>query len=179
MADPFEPLFNLEHKYYNIGYRRGRSDGLCQSRLEARVFGIEKGFEKFVEMGDLLAQARILEARLPQPSSRAMAVTDDEPSRELDSSRSDEQERGFSPLPDTPQLRRHIQTLLGLLDPSAYSTQNTPDAVLDVDDRIKKAHSKLKIIERLTGEDFTGEPQKKRGSAVSKQTDNMEDFGRI
>ncbi|KAI9671787.1 MAG: hypothetical protein M1831_003315 [Alyxoria varia] len=179
MADPFESLFNLEDRYYNIGYRRGRSDGLRQSQLEARVFGIEKGFQKFVEMGELLAKARILEARLLKPSTRAMASKDEEISSQHNAARPDEQEHGLLPLPDTPQLRKHIHTLLGMVDPAAYSTENTPDAVSDIDDRIKKAHAKLKIIERLTGEDCTDEPQKKRASAPSKQTDNMEDFGRI
>src|SRR5271156_4071878 len=52
-SDPFDDLLSLEDRFYNEGFQLGTTDGVKAGRIEGRVFGLEKGFEKYVEMGIL------------------------------------------------------------------------------------------------------------------------------
>lgn len=51
--DILSSLLNLEDKYHAEGYAAGVSDGSRAGRIEGRTFGLEKGFEKFTELGRL------------------------------------------------------------------------------------------------------------------------------
>ena len=134
-SDPFDELFGLEDKYYQEGYDQGFQDGLHQSRLEARVFGIEKGYEKFIEMGRLGAKARLWFIELQQAfvpgQSRAMTLRDA-------GARS--------------RLKKHLDVLLALVDLSTLSTANTDETVSIFDDRLKRAQAKCKVISRMIEE---------------------------
>lgn len=123
MDDPFDDLFNLEDRYYDEGYAQGFADGQKQSRLEAKLFGIEKGFEKFVVMGKLQAKARVWHSQL---SSETVSS-------------------------DQLRLLKHISVFQALVDPATLLNANTDDAVADFDDRLKRAQAKERIIERLLG----------------------------
>ncbi len=56
-------------------------------------------------------------------------------------------------LPSNPRLERNIRSLLALLEPGTLSVENTDEAVNDFDDRLKAARGKVKIIEKMVGED--------------------------
>jgi len=167
-TDPFDSLFSLEDQYYDEGYEEGRCDGLQQSELEARLFGIEKGFEKFVMMGKLQARAKIWAARLPnQATFNAISSNKDVVT--------------LPRLSANPRLEKHITTLQELVDLTTLSIANTDDDVGDFDERVRRAQAKVKIIERMIGEEdveSNGEARYQNATAVnSTATKNMEDFG--
>ncbi|KAL9083531.1 MAG: hypothetical protein Q9159_005723 [Coniocarpon cinnabarinum] len=145
--DPFDELFNLEDKYYQEGYEQGRRDGAGQSRLGARIFGIEKGYEKYIEMGRIQARARVWSEDL-----RIAAQTSTDEVRGTSS-------KVHQTLQD-PALRsrlaKHVDVLTALVDPTTLSTQNTDDAVSDFDDRIKRAQAKCKVVERMLRDEGDG-----------------------
>lgn len=174
-TDPFDSLFSLEDQYYEEGYQEGRRDGLQQSELEARLFGIEKGFEKFVMMGKLQARAKLYEARLPKTTTKHSGEDVD-----ITVKGESESTKRMSSLPilsGNPRLEKHVSTLLELVDSTTLSTANTDDAVGDFDERLRRAQAKIKIIERMIGEedpDGNNEPINAVNPAAAK---NMEDFG--
>lgn len=164
--DPFDSLLSLEDQYYDEGYREGHRDGLQQSELEARLFGIEKGFEKFVTMGKLQARAKIWAARLPQKKDKG------------------DDAKGVRSLPllaANPRLEKHTSTLLDLVDPTTLSIANTDDDVGDFDERLRRAQAKIKIIERMIGEEDLENGSKADSQSTTAvnlgAAGNMEDFG--
>jgi Essential protein Yae1, N terminal len=148
--DIFDAALNIEDTSYADGYAQGVSDGSHAGRVEGRIFGLEKGFEKFLEMGRLHGQARIWDARLPAATGSNSSETGNDQS--TSEANAEETKSGLIPLPANPRLEKHIQSLLQLTDRSELSTTNDEDSVEDFDDRVKRARSKVKVIERLVGE---------------------------
>ena len=107
--------------------------------MQARLFGIEKGYEKFMEMGELQAKAWAwsddIHVRLSnaQQEQKPVSSTD----------------QSFA---SRDRIMKHMEILHTLLDPSTVSFENTDDAVSTFDDRLKRAHAKCKVITRLLGE---------------------------
>jgi hypothetical protein len=64
-TDPFDDLLTLEDTLYTAAYDLGVSDGAHAGRIEGRIFGLEKGFEKFAELGQLHGRSVIWGSRLP------------------------------------------------------------------------------------------------------------------
>lgn len=169
MDDPFDDLLNLEEKYYEEGYEKGYADGLKQSRVEAKLFGIEKGYEKFIVMGKLQARAYVWAARLVEHQP-------EDPSKEAPH---ENYSMKLPPLQNKARLEKHITTLLALVDSSTLSRANTDDAVGDFDDRLKRAQAKEKVIERIIGEDASGGKVLSGGpNTGSSVAGDMESFGR-
>ncbi|KAE9968944.1 hypothetical protein BLS_005606 [Venturia inaequalis] len=200
--DIFDSLFHLEDSYYNEGYRLGVEDGSRAGRTEGRVFGLEKGFEKFLEMGQLNGRACVWAARMTQqaaterkslepdslPKVASQSITD-----RTDASKSLPEESLRVPsFQSNSRLEKHISTLYALSEPESLSTENTEETVSDFDDRFKRALSKAKVIENIVREkesdmddDETDiNPQnggkKRAGVQITKAAaaeKNMEDFG--
>jgi len=166
-ADPFQDLFSLEDKYFREGHALGVADGARSGRVEGRIFGLERGFDKFAAMGRLAGQAAVWEARL---SKRPQAEN-------KNASESQSGEVHVPSIPSNARLQKHVQTLSALTEADSLSTQNTEDAVSDFDDRFKRAEGKTKVIQSILGESSvatdavptTKRPQRKADS-------NMEDF---
>ena len=153
----FDEVLGLEEQFYADGHQQGMSDGIKAGRIEGRTFGLEKGFEKYVEIGRLYGKSITWASRIPQFHSNPVTSTmtaqpqttqDKIPS--LDS---------MSPiplklpnLPSNARLSKHIKTLHALAESESLSTENTEEAVADFDDRCKRAQAKAKIIERMAGE---------------------------
>ena len=169
-SDPFDDLLSLEDKFYKEGYDLGVSDGERAGRVEGRLFGLEKGFEKYAAMGRLHGRAIIWAGRLPEVKSPAdvemkggekkSATTSFEtlsPQGGQDGPDSEGVSHKMPNLPANPRLESHIRTLYALTEPESLSTENNEDSVSDFDDRLKRAEGKMKIIERLTGEVVYGE----------------------
>ena len=169
-SDPFDDLLSLEDKFYKEGYDLGVSDGERAGRVEGRLFGLEKGFEKYAAMGRLHGRAIIWAGRLPEIKAPAdvemrggenkRAETSIEtlfPQGGQDGPASEEASHKMHSLPANPRLESHIRTLYALTEPESLSTENNEDSVSDFDDRLKRAEGKIKIIERLTGEAVSGE----------------------
>jgi len=133
--DPFDSLLSLEQQYHTEGYNLGYADGSKAGRIEGRVFGLEKGFEKFAELGRLNGRAAVWQARLPSESSK-----DSDGEIEL------------GQLSGSDRLRKHVRRLGELTDPEDLSTENSEEAVQDVDERVKDAKAKATLISRIVGE---------------------------
>ena len=169
-SDPFDDLLSLEDKFYKEGYDLGVSDGERAGLVEGRLFGLEKGFEKYAAMGRLHGRAEIWAGRLPEIKSRVDVESKDGEKENATTSVENVSAQGgqdepaskgasckLHSLPANPRLESHIRTLYALTEPGSLSTENTEDSVSDFDDRLKRAEGKIKIIERLTGEVVSGE----------------------
>lgn len=132
--DPFELLLNLETTYETNGYDDGFRDGKMQAYNSAMFFGIEKGFEKFAPMTHLRAKAETWARQ------NNVMTTDDMRTKDPVSS-------------TNPRIEKHIKTLLALTDLLSLSTANTDEAVGDFDERLKRAQAKVKVLERVLGEE--------------------------
>ena len=168
-SDPFDDLLSLEDKFYKEGYDLGVSDGERAGRVEGRLFGLEKGFEKYAAMGKLHGRAIIWAGRLPEIESKddvgskggeekGARISIDTLSTQggQDEPASKGAYKAHS-LPTNPRLEGHIRTLYALTEPGSLSTENSEDSVSDFDDRLKRAQGKMKILEKLTGEVISGE----------------------
>ncbi|KAF2491006.1 hypothetical protein BU16DRAFT_422851, partial [Lophium mytilinum] len=161
--DPFVDVLDLEETYYQEGYALGVEDGSRAGRIEGRVFGLEKGFEKFAAMGLLHGKATVWSSRIPGPKrepERSLVnpkeLTESSRHAAPDGQSSSEQakavQNGLLPLPENPRLAKHVTTLHALTELPTFSTANTEDAVADFDDRFKRAGAKAKVIDRILGE---------------------------
>lgn len=133
----FDEVLSLEEGFYSHGLEEGKVDGVKAGRIEGRTFGLEKGFEKYVESGRLYGKSLVWANRLPKAAPKP---TEHTPSRHL------------PPLAEQQRLLKHVKVLHALSESGSLSTENTEDAVSDFDDRFKRSQGKVKIIERLTGE---------------------------
>lgn len=68
--DPFDSLFSLEETFYKEGYELGLADGKRAGLIEGRLTGLERGFEKFTQMGRLHGKCVIWAGRLPNSNNR-------------------------------------------------------------------------------------------------------------
>jgi hypothetical protein len=157
--DIFDAALNLEDTSYSEGYALGHSDGSKAGLIEGRAFGLEKGFEKFLEMGRLHGRAVVWGARIPAKTSIATPLVPLAASVSLEASGSGgstaataEKTPHVPLLAANARLEKHIHTLWALTEAKQVITLNTEEAVSEVDDRIKRATSKAKVIERIAGE---------------------------
>ncbi|KAL9004863.1 MAG: hypothetical protein Q9188_002324 [Gyalolechia gomerana] len=200
-SDPLEELFELENTFYNEGYDLGVQDGSRAGRIEGRLFGLEKGFEKYITMGKVHGRSVIWSGRLSssdetQKSSiiidqQTEASAADRPSKKS----SDTHESRYGPeepsaqefsvslpqIPYNPRLEKHLRSLYALTEPASLSTENSEDAVSEFDDRLKRAEGKVKIIEKLVGEEPVGDDrsnvsEKQRSNRAQTGDDGIEDI---
>ncbi|KAL8691181.1 MAG: hypothetical protein Q9218_003531 [Villophora microphyllina] len=172
-SDPFETVLDLEDTFYKEGHDLGVQDGQRTGLVEGRLFGLEKGFEKYATIGRFHGISTIWSARLsPAPRNpESDKVREDHgalPTNSLNrQSPAQDGERRNAPnvpvevstllsrIPYNARLEKHIRTLYALTEPASLSTDNNEEAVSDFDDRLKRAKGKTKIIENLLGEEFT------------------------
>ena len=160
--DPFNSLLTLEDDFYKQGYDLGVSDGSRAGLIEGRLFGLEKGFEKYASMGKLHGRAVIWTGRLPTTSDTLVSVRQD--ASAVDTKTNEESMkpeiesvtgRARAPgLPANTRLEKHVRTLYALTEPESLSTANDEDSVSGFDERFNRAIGKFKVIEKLT--DKTG-----------------------
>lgn len=70
--DAFDSLFSLEETFYKEGYELGLADGKRAGLIEGRLTGLERGFEKFAQMGRLHGKCVVWAGRLPNSRSRGI-----------------------------------------------------------------------------------------------------------
>jgi len=160
-----DSLLNLEDDFYTSGHAQGLQDGLRQSRFESRVFGVEQGFQKGIVIGRLQARAKLWSARLGVPQEKEIHT---------DAAAEDAQ-KTLPPLKAQERLQKtlekHVERLLAYVDPSTLSPANTDDDVAEFDDRLKKALAKVKVIERMIGENEDNHLDTNSGKPAMKMTD--------
>ncbi len=151
-SDPFDAVLQLEDGLYAEGYALGRHDGALAGRQEGRAVGLETGFDKFMEMGRLAGKAAVWTAVASRSRSTSVvpAVSSETENQAnnagLDSTEFDAQTMSVS------RLQKHLQTLHDLTNPATLSTTNKASVVEDVDNRLKRAAAKARVVERILGE---------------------------
>ena len=152
-TDPFDDLLELENNYYTEGYDAGVADSTYAGIIEGKAFGIEKGYEKALDLGMLHGRALIWQERLrPRAEMSTGAKGENLPSNDLVSSRLVQIFRKLQPLPDGGRLRRHVEGLHATSDTAHIAKDNSEEAVTEFDDRIAKSKAKAKIIANIAGE---------------------------
>ena len=169
--DPFDSLLILEDTFYKEGHDLGVSDGKRAGLIEGRLFGLEKGFEKYASMGELYGRAVMWTGRLPisrdipvppVPDTREASAADKKicespsvPESNRDVRPQVEELPGRTSVPGlaaNKRLEKQIRTLYALTEPESLSTDNDEISVSEFDDRFNRAEGKIKVIEKLTGE---------------------------
>ncbi|KAL2757971.1 hypothetical protein ACRALDRAFT_207201 [Sodiomyces alcalophilus JCM 7366] len=178
ISDPFDDVLNLEDRFYNEGYEQGSRDGIQAGKIEGRSVGIAQGFDKFLESGRAYGKSLVWANRIHLSSSSSRPSTSATPGSQspLPSSSNSpstwsksaadgvsshpsqvtDEGTGTCSLPRLPssniRLQKNIVTLHALVEPDTLSTENSDEAVNDFDDRVKKAQGRVKVIERMVGE---------------------------
>lgn len=176
-SDPLDSLLSLEEQYHHEGRALGIAEGEATGRIEGRVFGLEKSFEKFLELGKLGGRAAVWNSRLPDSGSNSNSS-----SGGLEVGK---EESGLGPLNGgaSERLTRHVRRLVELTDQDDVSRENNEEGVQDFDDRLREAKAKAVLVERLVGEGKetgSGGQAVKRAGVKSTQKSGggeMEDFG--
>lgn len=182
--DPFDSLLTLEDTLYTSAYDQGVADGARAGRVEGRIFGLEKGFEKFAELGELHGRSVVWGGRIPAFASASSGASA-EGKQETQSS----SEKKLPDLPSNSRMQNNVSLLHSLTDLETFSIENTEEAVADFDDRFKRAGAKAKVIERIVGESSSANVKSPDGSPgpgrnvrlegdkkAKKGDDSMEDF---
>ncbi|KAJ2901717.1 hypothetical protein MKZ38_001527 [Zalerion maritima] len=165
MDDIFDDILDLEEGFYNEGYSQGWEDGVVSGRIEGRSLGMEKGFEKFFEAGRLYGRALLWANRLP--------------TRDQNQEHKDGKQQKLPPLSNNQRLERNITALHDLMEPDTLPTKNTDDTVEDVNDRIRKAQGKLRVIERMVGEESSKAESRGASKEPGAKSGDMEDASSI
>jgi hypothetical protein len=144
-TDPFDDLLTLEDTLYTTAHDQGVADGARAGRIEGRIFGLEKGFEKFSALGELHGRGAVWGSRIPSVQPSPEVPSSLEPKAET--------EKPLPPLGNSStRLQSNVSLLYHLTDPLTFSTSNTEADVADFDDRFKRAGAKAKVVERIVGE---------------------------
>ena len=171
--DLFDGLLDLEDQYYHEGYDLGVKDGTQAGLLEGRLFGLEKGFEKYVAMGTMHGRSVLWAGMLPQFRPGRSSIGDVSPVAIPDDTqkcpqREDMPAPGALPsIQSNARLEKHIRTLYALTEPSSLSTENNEDSVADFDDRLRRANGKIKMVETVLGESNSNKQLKSEPSRNS------------
>ncbi|KAF7595750.1 hypothetical protein BBP40_004881 [Aspergillus hancockii] len=151
-----ESLLDLEEEFYKEGYDLGAADGAQAGYTEGSVFAVEKGFEKFIELGRLYGKALVWAQRLAELNSSktkdSFCVSRPPSGKDKETHLKPSICQEMSSFPPSSRLAKNIDTLLELVDPASLPMQNTEEAVTDVDERLKGAAIKAKLIQRTLGE---------------------------
>ncbi|OJJ49537.1 hypothetical protein ASPZODRAFT_128016 [Penicilliopsis zonata CBS 506.65] len=185
--DLLDGLLDLEEDFYQEGYDLGAADGAQAGYTEGSVFGVEKGFEKFVELGRLYGKALVWTQRLADSTRKEKSSTSQQP----ESGTSDVGDLVLDPstcesmsgLPQSSsRLAKNLALLLELVDPASLGMENTEEAVNDADERFKGAVIKAKLIQRVLGErEDTADihPDAKEIQALGDGTGSIEDISSL
>ncbi|KAL9609910.1 MAG: hypothetical protein Q9167_005355 [Letrouitia subvulpina] len=166
MGDLFDDVLDLENEFYDEGYNLGQKDGYRAGLVEGRLFGLEKGFEKYAAMGRLHGKSVVWTERLLPPQHKKQpAKTDSNETFNDERAWTAETSSLLLKIPENPRLEKHIRTLFALTEPASLATDNSEDSVTDFDDRLKRADGKVKIIEKLIEKGATDD----NGSALKRE----------
>ncbi|KAL4809771.1 hypothetical protein BDV18DRAFT_84572 [Aspergillus unguis] len=181
-----ESLLDLEEDFYKEGFNLGAADGAEAGYTEGSVFAVEKGFEKFVELGKLYGKALVWAQRLADMKQDTCNTPQNiESSAEVKEDRSPLTPsvcKTMAHFAHSSRLTKNLDTLLELVDPASLPMQNTEEAVNDVDERLKGAIIKAKLIQRAFGEredPLDSHPDAKTGQASGDGTGSIEDISSL
>lgn len=151
-----DSLLDLESTYEAQGHADGLRDGRAQAHTSAKLFGLEKGWEKYLPMAQLRWRAERYAEMYGVPIDPAIALST--PGSSSSPSSADSKPVAMQS-DDTRQqqhasrLQKHITTLLALTSANTLTYLNTDEAIGDFEERLKRAQAKCKVLERMLGGD--------------------------
>ncbi|KAL2419933.1 hypothetical protein ABEF95_008761 [Exophiala dermatitidis] len=157
-ADPFDELLELENGYYQEGFDAGVADSTYAGMIEGKVFGIEKGYEKAIELGKLHGRALVWQARSSDSRGTVKHIDEGPKAKRLQKAMLETQSKlsqNVQLLASTSKnsrLRKHVEALHVASDGRTVARDNSDEAVTEFDDRIAKARAKAKVIANIVGE---------------------------
>lgn len=128
--DIFDPLLSLEEHYYDQGYNEGLRDGERAGLIEGHLFGLEKGFDNFIELGRLQGRVSVWKARIPPSGADAAHVP-------------------TAPITN-PRSIKQIHLLETII--SSLQTANDEESVGEVEDSLRRGKARMKIVSSMIGE---------------------------
>jgi hypothetical protein len=131
--DIFSAALTLEDTAYATGHAQGLADGERAGRAEGRLFGLTHGFDKYLEIGRLQGRTDVWSKRVTG------------------------QQSGNDKLRGNLRVKRHVDSLLELTDPAHSPAVNDEEAVDAFEERVKRARAKVKMVEKILGEEVEGE----------------------
>jgi hypothetical protein len=160
--DILDSVLGLEDASYQEGFEEGKADGAVKGYAEGQVFGMERGYQKALEMGKLYGRTLVVNACLSDPASTPGTIakqfsSSTTPGTSAAAFNNYSTSYGRPDLPEihgNVRLKRHVETILKLTNPHTVSTENTDEAVEDIDDRLKKALAKAKVIDKLIAQPY-------------------------
>lgn len=158
MADDlFGDLLELEDGFYQEGFEAGVADSAYAGMIEGKVFGIEKGYEKALELAKMHGRAmlwntRLTAATMPTEDVSGASTSHSDDENALNIHPLGEMQTLLPHLPANARLQKHVENLLALTDGTTVKDDNSDEAVTELDDRLAKARAKAKVIANIVGE---------------------------
>jgi hypothetical protein len=149
--DDLDDLLELENGFYQEGYDAGVADSEYAGLVEGKIFGIEKGYDKVLDLGRLHGRALVWQHRQKEKSADSVLSKLSHGEVTVPKDLIDVW-KAMEPLPKNARLEKNIQTLLALTEPSQLPTDNSDESVECVEDALAKSKAKSKIISATTGE---------------------------
>lgn len=147
-------VLELEDGFYNEGFEAGVADSAYAGMLEGKVFGIEKGYDKALELGKLNGRALVWQRRQQSTAQDAAEKPSHTTSGGTSASQStlDDALQAMNGLGTTSRLVKQIETLMTLSDTKNVPNDNSDASVSQVEDAIAKSKAKAKIVAVAAGE---------------------------
>src|ERR1700709_2593747 len=126
-SNTFDEILGLEEQFYNDGHQQGLTDGVKAGQIEGRTFGLEKGFEKYVESGRLHGKSLIWANRIPQHKDTTPSSKEQLAASNTDQIFHDQVSSNIlriPQLPVNPRLIKHVKVLYALAESESLSTEN-------------------------------------------------------
>ena len=182
-SDPFDEVLELEGQFYQEGYQLGTKEGQEAGLIEGRLFGLEKGFEKYLQMGELNGRATVwagqtVKTKQAEPPREGLVKVKDDVVKRSDPAQLNTSDEAIS-LSKTTRLTNQVRSLYALTEPVSLSTANNEEAVADFDDRLKRAQGKVKIVEKLVGESNITDSGMKSSHETSHGDGGIEDISSL
>ena len=111
--------------FYAEGHALGVADSEVAGRTEGRIFGLEKGFQKFLELGRLQGRCAVWGARHTMPPEKPAVIAN---------ARAEKNIRALSLLLTNPPFK------------------NDEESVEEVEETLKLGRAKVKVLERMLDE---------------------------
>lgn len=124
------------YSFYQEGYTLGLADGEQAGRIEGRVFGLEKGFEKFLELGRLQGRCSVWKARISYSIIPPTTGEGTGPAKGVHIT--------------SPRVQKQVESLALLLTNPPF--KNDEESVEEVEETLKRGRNKTKILSNILGE---------------------------
>ena len=144
-GDGLDDLMEMEAGFYDEGYKAGVEDGTRAGLIEGKLFGIQKGYEKALELGKLRGRSMVWSSRFLKNSQVVHASSQDK--HDMSSVAA-----SLPRFENNERLKKHVEALKQLVNADGLDASNSDEAVAAFDELMIKVRNKAKVISNITGE---------------------------